>query len=180
MKNILILSVFAFLFTTAIAQPVAFQLTVRNSDGVLVEGTQEPFSRSPVQTLGRTATGNTSPVQLIGSGTTITTRSPIYSTQEVERLWGANYELKPVVKFTAWHVGFEGVEGCVHSWFNWAECVPFKPSGEMNTVMRCEAGRNTITNEARLCEKCFRGEVRAVFQGWDIVVESEGWNDWDK
>jgi hypothetical protein len=85
---------------------------------------------------------------------------------------GAAYDCVPFTRYTAWNVGFEGDTLCEHDWV-YANEEDVNEERNYTTLEYCQCGCTSSTNEARLCEKCYRGEVRVRFDGWDVVVKEE-------
>lgn len=85
---------------------------------------------------------------------------------------GLDYDCVEFTRYTGWDVGFVGDSSCHHLWVYALEA-DVNPSRGYTTLQYCQCGCTTTTNEARLCEKCYRGEVRARFNGWDLVVKEE-------
>lgn len=87
---------------------------------------------------------------------------------------GAGYDCVPFSRHTEWESSFEGDTACTHAWVYAEEQDVNNISGlHISTDVYCPCGCSTTTSEARICEKCYRGEFRVRFDGFDMVMREE-------
>lgn len=88
---------------------------------------------------------------------------------------GAGFDCVPFTRFTDWQANFQGDSTCTHAWV-------YAEEQDVNEVAKpyitleyreCPCGCSSQTSEARICERCFRGEFRVRFEGFDIVMREE-------
>lgn len=87
---------------------------------------------------------------------------------------GAGYDCVAFTRYSEWRHEFAGDSLCAHSWVYAEEwdvnnILPFG----ISTDMYCPCGCSTQTSEARICERCFRGEFRVRYEGFDMVIREE-------
>ena len=87
---------------------------------------------------------------------------------------GAHYDCVAFTRYSDWRHEFAGDSLCVHSWFYAEEwdvnnILPFR----ISSGMYCPCGCSTQTSEARICKRCFRGEFRVRYEGFDMVIREE-------
>lgn len=87
---------------------------------------------------------------------------------------GAGYDCVAFTRYSEWRHEFAGDSLCAHSWVYAEEwdvnnILPFG----ISTAMYCPCGCSTQTSEARICERCFRGEFRVRYEGFDMVIREE-------
>ena len=112
--------------------------------------------------------------------TTATTEIGAGNGVEVERngdyitiTWAAYYCI-PFSRHTAWESSFEGDTACTHAWVYAEEQDVNNINGlHISTDLYCPCGCSTATSEARICEKCYRGEFMVRFDGFDMVMREE-------
>jgi hypothetical protein len=82
--------------------------------------------------------------------------------------YGKNVDCQPFESFSDWEVKSKGVSTCNHSW-QYAEYEDVNAETGITNAVYCPCGCTWHENQARICAKCFRHELRVITRGYNQV-----------